>query len=532
MALAGVIATHLRLSEERQATYNEEVMMQEAVLGIHVLNIPFEVLPKVDRLPDVFERLGLTNARLPLLFTLGQIKAIYDEQYFSADTSLEDLQILFEQWQDQPAAKDITPYPVLIEGATSQLRSIILGSEVVLETPNNPTSFGIVESLLGAFEALLATSEEGDLMPHQERMTIVVRASEKMAGVPEIHFSEDDGSRVEIIHPIDFSFSTATDILNFRRWIEETIIVLLGRIFIIRDIQNWMAKIAGQEHAFSRALMLGDALTLDRNVFGNNPKFSLADWIEVEDKIYDQLRERPWRVSTASNETVAGPYQPPKSGVGPPPADLIDKSRLKHTERKTMSPIDVSLWDRAKWCGTLFGEAEGQPPFLGIIFENGKIGQSIFESWRERWKPEEADDALRVAIITGVSKLYPAHYAVVIGPNLNRVKDSGVKIFVTVSRINRMHPKSSFNLDRFLAAYQRFGGYFLIPVQNALEEAPPKPNYQLYLPKRQLEVRPAWQIGENDPDIMALKGDDDPILPPGVTDPPVKRALLRIRSKS
>ena len=56
------------------------------------------------------------------------------------------------------------------------------------------------------------------------------------------------------------------------------------------------------------------------------------------------------------------------------------------------------------------------------------------------------------------------------------------------------------------------------------------PSAQLSIAKRQLDIREAWQIGENDPDVVALYQDDEPIIPAGVTDPPVNKALIRKRS--
>lgn len=366
----------------------------------------------MSRLPDALERIGLTNARLALLFALGQEKRIYDERYFPADESIENLQTFFERWQDQPAAKDIPLHPVLVDGRTSLLRSTILGSKLVAQTPNDPTSFGIAESLLGALEAFLATSDEDDLLPHRERTTIVVSASDRLVGMPEVRFCEDGSARVEIVHPAGLAFPKAEGVHNFLNWLRDTVVALLSRIFVIRDVKVWMDKIGGQERAFSRALMLGDALTLDRNVFSDEPHLRLADWLEPEDKVYDRLRARPWRAAKASEAAAAAsPSEPPKPGSGPPPADLIDRSRLKHTERRIMSPIDTNLWDRAKWRGTLFGHVEGMPPFLGIMFENGQAGQAIFRAWRERWGKEDGDDALRVAIITGLSARHPSRSA-------------------------------------------------------------------------------------------------------------------------
>ncbi|HHT9138329.1 MAG TPA: hypothetical protein ACFYEK_13940 [Candidatus Wunengus sp. YC60] len=168
----------MKLSEDRQKAYGKERQMQEAVLGIHFLNLPFEALPDVARLPDALERLGLINARMALLFTLGQEQALRKEGYIPASEDPYAVQTFFEIWQDLPAAKDIPPQPVLVDGATSLLKATILGSELAFETPSNATSFSVAESLLGALEAFLATSDEQDVLPHRECMKIVVKASD------------------------------------------------------------------------------------------------------------------------------------------------------------------------------------------------------------------------------------------------------------------------------------------------------------------------------------------------------------------
>ncbi|NEI67716.1 hypothetical protein [Rhizobium leguminosarum] len=52
---------------------------------------------------------------------------------------------------------------------------------------------------------------------------------------------------------------------------------------------------------------------------------------------------------------------------------------------------------------------------------------------------------------------------------------------------------------------------------------------------KEIVVRQAWQIGDNDPDISSLDQDADPYIPDGMTDAPVVRAiekLKRLRDKS
>ena len=528
MTLASIVFSHLNQSEDRQEMYGEELQMQEAVLGIHLLNIPFSALSEATRLPDALERLGLLNARVALLFALGYEQTLREEGYIPDSGSPSAVQTFFEQWQDQPAAKDISPHPVLGDGTTSFLRSIILGSEIVVETPTNVISLGIAESILGALESLLATSDETDVMPHRERMTIVVRTSDRLEGVPQLLFA-DDSDHAEIVHQADWEYRTVRERQDYTEWIRESLVQILCRLLIIKDASSWMEKVAGQERGFSRAVNFGDVLTLGKNVFGAKQQLRLSDWLESEDKSWSVLRDRPWRVATVSSVGTGGSSESPKFGTGSPPEDLLDRSGIKHTDRFVLSPIDISLWDRAKWRATLFDWTPGALPMLVLGFKDGQAGQEIFRVWRERWGDEDKEDALRLAIIRGMSEGNPAEYAVVVGPNLRHVGDQEGKIFTFISRINRMTPTSTANFDAFMTAYQKAGAFLFAPAQ--FDGDRPTIFFQLAIVKRHLQVRQAWEIGENDPDISVLRDDDTPIIPSDVTNPPVIKALERIRAR-
>ena len=208
-----------------------------------------------------------------------------------------------------------------------------------------------------------------------------------------------------------------------------------------------------------------------------------------------------------------------------------DKEHLKHTDRLVLSPIDMPLWDQARWRGTLFAHLPDVPPILAIAFEDGKTGQDIFRAWKERWDDTDMDEVLRLTIITGLSKQNPAEYAVVAGPSLKQMAGNERKIIIYGSRINRMSPRTSANLDNFLTAYKKAGAFLLAPAQFPKDMTNPQmPFVQLAIRKRQLDLRQAWQISENDPDIVALAEDDEPIIPAGATNPPVEKALIRRRT--
>jgi hypothetical protein len=87
------------------------------------------------------------------------------------------------------------------------------------------------------------------------------------------------------------------------------------------------------------------------------------------------------------------------------------------------------------------------------------------------------------------------------------------------------------NIKLFLEDYRKAGKYILLPV--VLREGRPPDILARYgLLKRELIVREAWTIGENDPDMMGLSDEDEPIVPAGIDNPPVEKALARRREMS
>ena len=367
----------------------------------------------------------------------------------------------------------------------------------------------------------------------QRDFSIVISVSEQLEAnttVPLSWMTTAVAPRSYILR--NLNFTTATERQNYMQWLHDSIVEIVSRMLMISGTPVWLKKVAGQERGFSRALILGDALTLDSNVFGISSKsLPLTDWLEPEDQRlgYTSGRALEGGGKVVSSAKTDGQNESLRFANSAAPGNLIDLESLKHTDRHIMSPIDVPLWDRAKWRATLFAWPPDEVPMLALAFEDGQTGQTIFRAWREKWGNEDRDDALRLTIVKGLSKLKPAEYAVVLGPNLNHINGHEKKEFIFVSRINRMTPTNTINLDTFIAAYQKVGAFLLAPAQ-FVGTGIPTPFVQLAIGKRHLHVRQAWQIGVNDPDASVLQDDDEPIIPVGVIDPPVRGALEWIRA--
>ncbi|WP_291994642.1 hypothetical protein [Candidatus Accumulibacter sp. ACC003] len=344
----------VKLEEDDEAgdRNHEETMLMHAVSGMYFLNVPFNRLSVLEQLPDALQRLGLDIPRTAVLYALGHEKRVNEEDFPEEPKTSAELRDFFEKWQDQPARQDMAAQPVLNEGFRTSLRSIILGAEFVIDCPNEPASVGVAESLLGAMEAFLSTSDEEDLLPHAERTVIRLRKVKEQATGPTFSWIEGaPGVHAEILTGENVTFDDAEALMQFTDFLGQTSAEVAARCFIIRSPMEWMTRVAGDERGLARATMLGNVLAIGRNLFGGDAKVRLTDWIDADDKYYDCLRDQYWRPPTPA-AAGSSPQGPAKRGEGPPPKELFDTSQRKHSERQVLSPINVPIWDQAGWGGT------------------------------------------------------------------------------------------------------------------------------------------------------------------------------------
>ena len=135
---------------------------------------------------------------------------------------------------------------------------------------------------------------------------------------------------------------------------------------------------------------------------------------------------------------------------------LPEYEPLPEKERKHLffsSPIQLELWDNAKWKGAafIFYEDESIPPIIALCYRNIADGKRIFQQWKEEYA-EHIDDYLQITVVeppfsllTHSSGAYAAKgegYFVLIQPNINeaikRSEKNGMKpsdtMFMSIQR--------------------------------------------------------------------------------------------------
>jgi SEFIR domain len=219
------------------------------------------------------------------------------------------------------------------------------------------------------------------------------------------------------------------------------------------------------------------------------------------DKLYARLLNRP-----GITKPDLGPVRP-----------LPKKEVKTDLSMYLTGPINVDLWNRAKWRGTLIARCEGLPPILGLGFLDEEAARQIFEGWHKRYGDRDTFEELRVSIIegeiSGELPGYTVHISADLENTIKRYKSAGLEVdvensmFMMVSRLNRMNPApGSKNLEMFKELFRHYKTYSLAPAVMKPDGSAVKPMLDLAIVKNTIYFRQASEIDpEHDPDGIAVQ---------------------------
>ena len=510
--------------EDRQKSLEEEWVHIDGALGFLILKIPLLELKWLSALPHVLEKLQLEMSRMALLYALGYEDRLRAEGYIPEEKDAEAVKEFFKAWYRQPGLRDL-PDPELLYKQAVELHSALLGCDISIKVSNeNPTLF-LAEAVLAGLEGFLATSLDAPLMPHTAQIQIRFVARDFL-GVPfEFEVLSGPSTVIEVRHRRDEQLSDNSEATK------DTLVELISTVtdYIAAppgDGKEFFETLLRKERSFGRALLASNTKTVVSNILGAMPKIRVSDWKSDDGELFPLKRTEAWNYEMAGVRTAVAETVRPTPGKGELPAELRDVEQIKHRDRKVVSLVNVDLWNKARWVGTgyITSEDPKAPPFLLFVYENSQAAMYIFSGWKEEVGPEDKDDRLRVSIIIGISRKHPAAYRVVISANPNYSALDKITQMLIVSRVNQMSPEDSSNLDRFLKDYNKKKRYILVPAElgpNGIAGWESK----LGIEKSELNIRPAWEIGEHDADRVGINADDDVIIPEGVADVPVLSVL-------
>lgn len=529
--LLGVITNVLEVDENTLAKMRKEYELLDTIMGILVLKTRYPDWSRLGKTPDLLEKYDLVLSRAAALFSLG-----HEDKFRSEYEQNEmDLDQFFSSWLDQPAADDLPTEAEWHVGETVVMRTILMGCEIEVVAENKTPSIVLGETILAFAELFMSTAiklkEHYSFRPY---LKIEIKQDKNLKTLFRHNVFENELGEGHIViwHSAAPEFYSAQPI-DYQRQLGNLLPDLVAQLQVIFSIES-LEKLFSTGQALNRTLCAAILPFSINNLLGNKPKYHLQVWFaETKCVSYNQLRVEPWKPIESVKQRERAKEASPSFSDEPPPDDLFGVDGLKHRDIKTVSPINMPLWDRARWCGVGYAINPGNPPVpeMILLFEDMEAGKKIFRGWQNRIGRRDDEEWIGLTLITGIDRSYPSYYRLAISIDedyfIKQASPRG-KQFALVCRTQDMMTSDQKNLERFLHCYQMSGKFRLSPGHMAAGHANPTYASELYIEKQRLRVVPAWQIGPGDPACVALRETDVPIIPPNESNPPVLMAMDKI----
>jgi hypothetical protein len=483
------------LDEDSKKRLGDKFLKLDMAFASNILNFNVSELQQVERLPDIFEAVGLAQSRSALIYVLGHEKILRDEKALPEEESAEKILEFYSLLASQPVSNGLdTPLIFNIEGLQN-FRTIILGVKIDVSIQVSDASVLVAEAILGSLEAFLATAIEHRIFAHTEKVHITVFESEECTR-PEFSFDQETMT-AKLVWPKGKLLSDFSNQSETHELLIEVVALTLGAVFINSDFKAMLEKLCRAESVMERIRLIAVIGNSYHRVFGRRYTSTEAYSTHMSDR-YPLQSFRP---------TLARQELKHKK-------DSKDQKRqvqrdsdgfylpTDHREVVVKSVIDVHLWDQAGWKGV--GYVNSFPPTMAFLFTNKEIARKIFERWRERFGDKDVNEEIYIAVIKEISDQNPFYYNVLITSQPPTEKfDENIKLITQVGRYMTMEPQSALNLSRFIADYKSVKSFNIVPAIWR-EGRPPEFLPELSILKRQVVVKIASDVGENDIEHMAL----------------------------
>lgn len=512
------IGSNAPLDDESGERLKNQITQFDQLLACLLIIQPPEEIRRLESLPDVLDGLALFSARMALLYRLGHIDELKADGSIPKETDDHEIHEMMTIQASQPACGSLPNKVVLFDGAFSGVRTKILGVEIKIEASNTLEGVLQAETYAAAFEGFAATLLNAGAFPHTEKFTVRIR---QLDNIQEASVAEDDDFMMEVCVPANWRLAEVGHIGKYNEHLIFSCIHALASVAMLRDATETIGELVRTENVFERATLFCRAGISRNRVFGAHAG-RISDWGDCINQNFPMAPEAPAR--------PAAMKLPPLAGDDQEEMPQVFGEIRSHSDVVVRSIINPRLWDAAEWKGMMYGVTmPGQPPVLGLMFANASKGEAIFKDWHARFGREDSQDEIHISVIKGIDCKNPFHYRGHITQDFDTLSGEPGKVFVSISRMNTMTVDNHRNLEMFFEHLKACGAYFLVPAVFG-ESGLPELRMELAILKRKFHVREAWQIGPHDVDMMAVRPDDEVIIPEGETAPPVHE-LAKIREK-
>ncbi|MBS5913488.1 hypothetical protein P4H94_27005 [Paenibacillus macerans] len=503
----------------------------DGILGTFFLKLKQSDLSKISKLPNPLEVNGLGMASVALKYSLGHIDPDLLESFGNDDDAINDFMF---KWLDQPANNQLPNRLIFGNEQSEQLQSKILGCTITINSDVIFPCLELSQSILSCIEAFMSTSIVDAVMCRYPDVNVTLKFVERESYHLTFSRNEIRGNLHYSINCSNYSKDTfVKSQQETKDFLFKFIADFITNVFIFKDYKKQLEKLIVTDDALNRSIEFTSSIFVFDDLFGQQRQ-TLDTWIDASTVDFPLIREQELfeELPEASNlvEDVKDEDYQVKYGL---PNDHNIES-VNHQNIRMGKIINISLWDQAKWRGVLFLNFPDPNtlPILAPLFSNIEYGSLIFQNWIEELGKNDNKNRIKVGIIKGIDKNNPFHYKVAFTEDMNQTLQGLENGYLILpARFCIMEPLNNINLMNFIERIKLANfNYYLAPAFINPKTSKPDINFDYIIKKNQIEIKDAWEVGEESWLSHVITPDENPIIPATVHDPPVIK-LLDLKKK-
>ena len=278
--ISWLLLGHLHTIQYDVEKLEEDLRLQEGVLGCFFLNLDPEDVKELAGLQDSLHQLNLPMARWALLYALGEIDALMKEVPEELTASREKLDEFFAKWKAQPASEQLPRSLIGETRSYCEYETTIMGVGYRVTARNNFGSIAFSENLLGVIEAALALAKWENLAFIVDEVKVVVDVDASGDNPPflDLGMPPDPEGYFLVWKPDMLEWLRKTDPKQIRDYLMKFLFKLLLDITIdpkddlTQEFERWH-----DEGTFNRALGMSPTSILLMDLIGKD-RYDLSYW--------------------------------------------------------------------------------------------------------------------------------------------------------------------------------------------------------------------------------------------------------------
>lgn len=503
---------------------DENLVRTDVALAVEILQTKYNDFNKMDRIIFECGKNGLIYSEIMAKYVLG----VYDEktlkECFGNKEKVDELIVEFYA----EAMKQEFPAPRYNNGKEEIIISKLCGNNLKMYFVATGLSRRFAEFVVALLENSFATIHNHNVYM---RGDIIIKLKEENTGTFGINYSFDGVDTYNII--LDSMDMYDISVEN-HKMITDVLFKMLANIFAVNFIYNnyevAFKELFEDEKTFERSLNHTSSIYNINKIFGPEE--------DDEIPIHDITREKEWysdiEVLRPKTETV-DPFDNKKDiKYGVP--DQKQFANVSHKDIYSSGMINVSHWDAARWKGVMYlGDFEnGSCIKIGFLFENEDGAKRVFQDLIDCVGKCDEEERIVLSFIKGINKERRYDYRVMITGKVKIPKNNDNNILIQMmARFHEMNCENNQNLGILENALKNDPNIKIVILPMIFDDKKRviKPLWDYEISLKHVNIKNAYEIAKEDYEAFAIKKDDNPIIPDGVTNAPIN-GLLDVKNKT